>query len=325
VTLLENMPKSSPAEPDALIEEAREAQRRRYRRWGGASLLLFVLIGIGLGFLLVGGGGGRNSAGGHDGAAADQVTRPGGILYVESTVTSVVNGHRLGGSSKLQRWSEERPPYSYWIWTRILQETNAGNTITVYQPDSNQISVGISRGNTAHGPVTEQALPPLDVAVTLLSGSPGRGNRSAGASVDSPILFSRRLAEIIRNPSVTVDRNATFRGSPAISITTKDEPPGADNSTILYVTRRAARPLAYIATANFFGNKKRVVERDRRTTVFGAYETLAPAAVHMPNLVAEHPHAKVPPWDRAYWRRYWSRKSSGTTAERRQALRELRN
>lgn len=323
MTLLEDMPKSSPVEPDALIEEAREAQRQRYRRWGGASLLLFVLMGIGLGFLLVGGGGGRNSAGAHGGAAAAQVTRPGdGILYVEATGTTVVNGHRMGRSGTLQRWSEERPPYSSWIWTSALQETNVGNTVTVYQPDSNQISVGISLGSTAHGPVTEQAMPPLTVAVTSLSGSPGRGHSPAGASVDSPILFSRRLAEITGNPSVTVDRSATFRGSPAISIKTADKNPAGDNSAILYVTRRTARPLAYITTANFFEADK---QRDRTTTVFGAYETLAPAAVHMPNLVAEHPHAKVPPWDRAYWRRYWSRKSSGTTTERKQALRELRN
>jgi hypothetical protein len=143
--------------------------------------------------------------------------------------------------------------------------------------------------------------------------------------VDSPVLFSRRLAEILGNPRVTVNRYATFRGAPAISIETADKNPAGDNNAILYVSRRAARPLAYIETANFFGNKNSVGQRDRTTTIFGAYKTLAPAAVHMPNLVAEHPHAKVPPSDRAYWRRYWSSKSSGTTAERRQALRELRN
>jgi hypothetical protein len=315
MTLLESEPRPSPTEPDALIEEAREAQRRRYRRWGGAPLLLLVLIGAGLGFLLVGGGGGRNSASGHGGAIAAKLTGRGdGILYVETTGSTVSNGRRLGGGSgKLEWWSEERPPYSYWIWSRHFQQTSVGNTITVYLPDGNQISVG----DTVHGPVGERAMPPLqNRAVTFLSGAP-----APGASGYSPILFSRRLAEITKDPSVTVDRNATFRGSPAISMTAAHK--SANLAATLYVTRRAARPLAYIETATFFGNKNRLVQRS--TTVFGAYETLAPAAVHMPNLVAEHPRAKVPPWDRAYWRRYWSRKSSGSTAQRRQALHELRN
>jgi hypothetical protein len=46
-------------------------------------------------------------------------------------------------------------------------------------------------------------------------------------------------------------------------------------SAILYVTRHAARPLAYITTATFLRNKNRVLESDRTTTVFGACDSCA--------------------------------------------------
>jgi hypothetical protein len=55
VALLENESRDTGEQtPDALIEEAREVQRRRYRRWGGGLLFLLVLAG---GLLLLFGGG----------------------------------------------------------------------------------------------------------------------------------------------------------------------------------------------------------------------------------------------------------------------------
>jgi hypothetical protein len=236
-----------------------------------------------------------------------------GILHVDSTTTAIVKG-RKQRSAEVDRWSQEKPPYDYWISANREQETKLGNTITAYVGAWNQISIG----NLVRGPVPGQIVDPLERAVMAVGLNHG-GIVLRGRSFDSPQLFAQELTNVIQTPGVTVERNAAFRGTPAVSITS------ANKRATLYVNPGTYRPLAFLATEDVLGNNNQVVETVHTTTVFNTYETVPEGSVKIPNLVLEHPHAKVPPWDRYYWRKFWSRESPGTSTTRQRALAELRN
>jgi len=244
-----------------------------------------------------------------------------GILHVDSTTTATVKGrqHRSGGEvdrwSQENRWSQEKPPYDYWISTNTGQETRLGNTITAYRGAWNQISIG----NLVHGPVPGQIVDPLEQAVIAVGLNHGGIALPRSRSFDNPRLFAQELTKVIQTHGVTVRRNAAFRGTPAISIT------AANKRATLYVNSGTYRPLGFVATEYVLGNNNQVVETIHTTTVFNTYETVPEDSVKMPNLVLNYPHATVAPWERYYWKRYWSRVSSGSAQTRRQALEDLRN
>src|SRR5262249_5239153 len=135
----------------------------------------------------------------------------------------------------------------------------------------------------------------------------------------SPASFARALAKIIMAPGVTL-KDAVFHGTRTVGITS------ADGRTILYVHPGTYRPVALVTKIVVVGsNPTEVRAAFTETTIFHTYETLPQTSLKMPNLILKYPHATVAPWERQYWKRYWSRASSGSPETRRQALDDLAN
>jgi hypothetical protein len=233
-----------------------------------------------------------------------------GILHVDATTTSM-NGHH---TSYTDIWSEEKAPFDYHVSSTTVHEVKVGNTLIAYRSDFNQISVGDLR----HGPVPVQVEDPLDTAIVEVDTVHGVGSFYRGET-NSPAAFARALAKIINAPSVTVNRNAAFRGAPAVSITS------ANGRATLYVDPSTYRPLELVTKIKILGNDNKVVMSYTSTTIFQSYETLPGSSLKMPNLVLNYPHATVAPWERRYWKRYWIRASSGSAETRRRALDDLRS
>lgn len=234
-----------------------------------------------------------------------------GILHVAATTTTSVNGHH---TSYTDIWSEEKAPFDYHVSATTIHEVKVGNTLIAYRSDFNQISVG----NLRHGPVPVQVEDPLATAIEEVDTTHGVGSLYHGEA-NSPAAFALALAQIINAPSVTVNRNAAFRGSPAVSITS------GNRRATLYVDPITYRPLELVTKIKVLGSGDKVVRSYTSTTIFQSYETLPRSLLKMPNLVRHYPHATVPPWERHYWKLYWSRAASGSAATRRRALDDLRN
>jgi hypothetical protein len=292
----------------------------RTRQRTGLTLagILAVVAAVGVFALVNGLGGSAGRAG--VGLSAHQViartaafvTGSGdGILHVDATTTNFVGHH---GSYTVDLWSEEKAPFDYRVSSTTVHEVKVGNTLIAYRSDFNQISVG----NLRHGPVPVQVEDPLDTAIVEVDTTHGVGSLYRGEA-NSPAAFARALAKIINAPSVTVNRNAAFRGAPAVSITP------ANGRATLYADPIDYRPLELVTKIKVLGNDNKVVRSYTSTTIFQSYETLPHGSLKMPNLVLNYPHATVAPWERHYWKRYWSRVSSGSTQTRGRALDDLRN
>lgn len=238
-----------------------------------------------------------------------------GILHVDSTTTSSTKNGRHHASVTFDRWSEEKPPYDYRVSSTDVQETKVGNTLIAYRSDFNQISVG----NLRTGPVPIQMQDPLTTAIAGVDAVHGVGTFSP-KDVTSPASFARALARIITEPGVTVTETV-FRGTRVTGITS------ANKRTTLYVHPGTYRPQALITKIPVCSEATppRCRTAFTETTVFHSYETLPRTSLKMPNLVLSYPHATVAPWERHYWKRYWSQASSGNAQTRRQALDDLHN
>jgi hypothetical protein len=219
-----------------------------------------------------------------------------GVLHLEATTSSTLNGK--SGSFVVDNWSDEGPPYDYWVGSGTksgklsIETTVVGNTITTYQADWNQISIGNSRT----GPVPGVAVDPLFSSIVMLV-SPGHGIRlpvpTRSHTVDSPKIFKEMLAALAKEPGVTVNDNATLNGMPAIRFRS------ARRGSDLYVEPGTDRPLEFTLKGTV-SHKGKSWTRSI-TTRFTTYESLPSGSLHMPNLITEYPHALVPAWDRKYW------------------------
>jgi hypothetical protein len=233
-----------------------------------------------------------------------------GVLHVEATTTTTVNGK--SGSYAVDEWSDEGPPYDYWIGSgsaaaKLNAETTVvGNTITGYRSDWNQISIG----NGRTGPVPGVVADPLFISVTTLV-PPGEGiqlpvGTRENHAVGSPKAFSRLLAQVLKDRGVTVDRNATLNGRRVIRLRSSRR--GAD----LYVEPGSYRPLEFTRTSTGTGRGR--TWKTSTTTRFTTYRSLPSGSLHMPNLITEYPHATVPAWDRDYWNETVGRGRTATSA-----------
>lgn len=237
-----------------------------------------------------------------------------GVLHVYSTTTAAINGRRVSGTAgTVDRWSQEKRPFDYRVSSPAVQEVKVGNTLIAYRADWNQISVG----NLRHGPEPVQVVDPLNIAIAEIDEVHGAGHVSTRAPV-SPASFARTLAKIIKAPNVTVNQHASLHGAAAIAITSRNR------AATLYADPGTYRPLELVAHAVGVGDRVSA-HGYTSTTVFHTYETLPQSSLKLPDLVLEFPQARVAPWERKYWKQYWSRASSGSAQTRRQALADLGN
>lgn len=313
-------PEVSRRRPSWPLTQLRWRSTRTHGRFAAVTVVV-VAVTVAVTVVLAGGGSAPRplpSASDVIARTAAFVTGSGnGILHVEATTTVVHNGKR--GSSVFDNWSEEAPPYDNWSLALSasgkleIGTTVVGNTITTYQADWNQISVGNSRT----GPMPAQLGDPLVDAILRLV-PPGHGIVVPESRlIASATAFSELLAELIKEPGVTVDQDATLNGGPAIAIRS------SDRQGTLYVEPGNYRPLEFVAATEGPPDGHRITMRT--TTVFKTYETLPNGSVHVPNLVLEYPHATVAPWEMSYWKQYWSRASSGNAETRQRALDDLRD
>lgn len=203
-----------------------------------------------------------------------------GILHVDAA-TTYAQGHL---SYQIDRWSEQTHPFRYWATIKTAQQTQAetrvGNKVTYWQSKGNRISIAplASAGQIPDPLLT--VIQALDAPGAFRSAPVALFNRNGlSISIGSIKTFSKILTEMSKAPGVTVHRHTSFHGVPAISIT------AANHLSTLYVKPGTYTPLGFVITGPSAD--------DAETTMFKTYTTVPLGSAHMPNLIKEHPHARV--------------------------------